>query len=89
VSRYEVTGKLNMTVDCLTDASVGDVIEADLDKDEERWLVDMGALRVLPDRKQSKSKDSKDSKPKEATKAEATPAEAADAEESANAEEQK
>jgi hypothetical protein len=85
VSRYEVTGKLNMTVDCLTDAAVGDVIEADLDRDQEKWLVDMGAVRVLPDRKAK----SKGDKPKESTKAEPTPAEAAEAEESAKAEEQK
>lgn len=65
MSRYRVTGKPNIPFDVLTDHSVGDEFDAELDKDEERMLVDIGALEKLPPKRSSSPKSSTKSSDKE------------------------
>lgn len=64
MKRYEVTGKLPTQVDLLTDRAIGDVFEADLDPDQEKMLVDAGALKKLPAAKKTEPVKS-DAKEKE------------------------
>jgi len=49
MKRYEITGRPAVPFDILLDNPVGTVVEARLDEDEERMLIDIGAIRVLGD----------------------------------------
>jgi hypothetical protein len=56
--RYEITGKPNVPFDILLDHAVGDVVEADLDKEQEQLLIEVGAIRELPAEKKQADKKS-------------------------------
>lgn len=65
MKRYEVTGRPLAHYSILTaDLSIGDVIEADLDHDQEELLVNAGALKALPPRKSDKPAAKTDAKEK-------------------------
>jgi hypothetical protein len=53
VTRYEITGR---TGTFFTDRAIGEIFEDDLDEDTERTLLDVGAVRILPDEKKPEPK---------------------------------